>query len=575
MAKTLNQFIEGYLKVKNPDEQKFVDKHVTAKHSDRNGNGDEVFKGSKVKQIDRRKERHGYNPGEDEKVYEELKGNQHKIDANKNGKVDAHDFHLLRKKKKMKEEAEQIDELSKKTLASYVKKAATSATQKGMEHGVKKAERDEMDRNMNRHMSLSDKDKVHDIMKTTHKDVEAPREKAGRRIQGINRAVSRLAKEEAEQIDELSTPTLQSYRKKARAQGNAIVDKMKMGGGDWSKDQKDTKTLRKRSSGAQMSGKQLVKRGESLKTEEVEQIEEAHYEVDVSGEHGNKGADQFVSQAKKQGMKAKVHTYNGPGGGNPVVHLSHKNKGVVHRFLKTTHGYSPKQIEDTLRIPSKLEHKYKIKEEAEDLEEKLTAKTPMGTYIKDFQKSDAPQFKGKSQEKRRAMAIAAKLTKESSMSPAAVINNKIKKAEANAKARDPHTKIDREEARVGRMLAAKARQRNEETELEEKLSAKSSMGTYIKDFQKSDAPQFKGKSQEKRRAMAIAAKLTAERGGKALRKEEKLANLLDDLAENDRRTMLSVFDKLNEDNQNKFLEACETPEGVELMLDFAISHRGE
>ena len=40
---------------------------------------------------------------------EELKGNQHKIDANKNGKVDAHDFKLLRGKKTMKEE-EQIDE---------------------------------------------------------------------------------------------------------------------------------------------------------------------------------------------------------------------------------------------------------------------------------------------------------------------------------------------------------------------------------------------------------------------------------------------------------------------------------
>jgi hypothetical protein len=39
--------------------------------------------------------------------------------------------------------------------------------------------------------------------------------------------------------------------------------------------------------------------------------------------------------------------------------------------------------------------------------------------------------------------------------------------------------------------------------------------------------------------------------------------------------MLSVFDILNEGNQKKFLEACETPEGVESMLDFSISHRGE
>ncbi len=38
------------------------------------------------------------------------------------------------------------------------------------------------------------------------------------------------------------------------------------------------------------------------------------------------------------------------------------------------------------------------------------------------------------------------------------------------------------------------------------------MGDVIKDFYKSDAPQFKGRSKEKRRDMAIAAKLTAERG---------------------------------------------------------------
>ena len=38
------------------------------------------------------------------------------------------------------------------------------------------------------------------------------------------------------------------------------------------------------------------------------------------------------------------------------------------------------------------------------------------------------------------------------------------------------------------------------------------MGDVITDFYKSDAPQFRGRSKEKRREMAIAAKLTAERG---------------------------------------------------------------
>ena len=47
----------------------------------------------------------------------------------------------------------------------------------------------------------------------------------------------------------------------------------------------------------------------------------------------------------------------------------------------------------------------------------------------------------------------------------------------------------------------------------EKLNLKKAdMGDVVKDFYKSDAPQFKGKSKKKRRQMAIAAKLTAERG---------------------------------------------------------------
>jgi hypothetical protein len=115
----------------------------------------------------------------------------------------------------------------------------------------------------------------------------------------------------------------------------------------------------------------------------------------------------------------------------------------------------------------------------------------------------------------------------------------------------------------------------EQSELEEKLTAKTPMGKYIKDFTKSDAPQFKGKSQDKRRVMAIAAKLTAERGGKPLNKEERLQDRLGDISESHQRVMLEVFGKLNEDNKTKFMTACATPEGVEQMLDFAITYRGE
>ena len=48
--------------------------------------------------------------------------------------------------------------------------------------------------------------------------------------------------------------------------------------------------------------------------------------------------------------------------------------------------------------------------------EKLDKDSDMGDYIKDFYKSDAPQFKGKSKKKRRQMAIVAKLNADESIS---------------------------------------------------------------------------------------------------------------------------------------------------------------
>jgi hypothetical protein len=51
----------------------------------------------------------------------------------------------------------------------------------------------------------------------------------------------------------------------------------------------------------------------------------------------------------------------------------------------------------------------------------------------------------------------------------------------------------------------------EEIEIEEKLDPSMGAGAYIKDFQKSDAPQFKGKSKEKKRMMGIAAYMAAKK----------------------------------------------------------------
>lgn len=67
--KTLKQIRELY-KPQTKDGQKFVDKHVVKKTPDANKNDDKLFNASNIKSVNRQPD-HGYNPGQDEKVYEE------------------------------------------------------------------------------------------------------------------------------------------------------------------------------------------------------------------------------------------------------------------------------------------------------------------------------------------------------------------------------------------------------------------------------------------------------------------------------------------------------------------------
>ena len=463
MAKTLNQFLEGYLKVKNPDEQKFVDKHVVAKHADRNGNDDEVFKGSKVKMADRRKDRHGYNPGEDEKVYEALKGSQHKIDANKNGKVDAHDFHLLRKKKKVAEEAEELEELSTDTLRNYRAKAKDDAEK----------------------ISFDDDGAERRLRKRSMGSWDA-----GKKI--LKRGDA-LRKEEAEQIDEISAEKKDAYAQKAGKQLPGLFAKSNSADG-----------ARK-----YYNRKNAVRK---IANEEAEQIDEL----------SKKTLDSYTSKASgdlgfTHGI-AKNHRYaqDQGGAGRKPEHKAMDN----NRLRKRASGL----VNSLKRL---------AKEEADQIDEIL----------------DTPE---------KAANYKAKAQKSFSKN---VWISGDKAAHQTAKKRLyglSHPKVA------------------EEIEIEEKLNMdKASMGTVIKDFQKSDAPQFQGKSQKKRQVMAIAAKLSAERGGKPLNKEERLLTKLADISETHKRTMVSVFEKLNEDNQREFMLACDTAEGIEQMLDFSIQHRGE
>ena len=74
-------------------------------------------------------------------------------------------------------------------------------------------------------------------------------------------------------------------------------------------------------------------------------VEDYTHEFDVDSE---KNAHHMVKKAKAAGMKAKIHTMKGPGGGNPVVHIGHKDTKHMHKFIKK--HYDDSYSHDDLNI---------------------------------------------------------------------------------------------------------------------------------------------------------------------------------------------------------------------------------
>ena len=121
---------------------------------------------------------------------EELKGNQHKIDANKNGKIDSHDFKLLRSKKKKMTEglsfAEQLIE------SMYGKKSALPIDEK--------------------EMSDTQKKKKEDIVMSMKKDTAGLKKRYGSRWKDVMYATAtkQAMKEEVDEFEEEIDPDVRT-----------------------------------------------------------------------------------------------------------------------------------------------------------------------------------------------------------------------------------------------------------------------------------------------------------------------------------------------------------------------------
>lgn len=313
MAKTLNQFLEGktaasgYLKVKSPDEQKFVDKHVRVDNADRNGNGDEVFKASKIKTIDRKQGRKGYNPGEDEKVYESLEsvdevappGKEKMVKAikkaySKDGVLTAKEkaiaYATAWKAKKANEAVEELDELSEPTKDSYAKKAVKQ---------------------------------LPGLFNKSGNDADAARKYYNRK-----NTVRKISNEEVEDLGEVSQKMVRAYRDKARDDKENAEDERAYYKAHNDSTSAEDQKIRKRTAGIKLAGKKIHGGAKVRMGEEIEQVDEIS--KPVLSRYINKAADRMSTQGVTAGLKIAADEKSS----NNFKNIAKRQKGIATAVKK-------------------------------------------------------------------------------------------------------------------------------------------------------------------------------------------------------------------------------------------------
>ncbi len=330
---------------------------------------------------------------EDEEVEidEALKGKQHKIDANKNGKIDAHDFKMLRAKKGVKEENE-LEEGIKDTVKKYAKKTMHTAAEVGdaLVQGA-----------------------VHGL---SHGASNPAPMSTYSHIKPFKKLANKVAKEEAEQIDEYQKglfrpPT--GFTKKGIEKGGGVKTTLHYAKKNGSEPVGATMTLGRTTVPL---GKTPPKPTRRVK-EEVEQVDELKkstlqsYADKVGGSRGGNDGGQLGGLAKKAHAEVKS--------GNTAA-----AQKTAQKFVKREKGLKT--------AVDKLHQKRFQKEEIEQVDEVITKKTPTGEVIKDFVHSKNPKFKGKSKKERIRMALGAKYAMMKKEEVELDEGNKENKAKKNA-----------------------------------------------------------------------------------------------------------------------------------------------
>jgi hypothetical protein len=182
-----NKLIYPVVNARSPADQEFADAHAATVTPDANGNGDAVFKGTIPKDISRRADKWTGDDDADDAAAE-------------TGLDKAGTYH------KVAEAVEQLQELSKKTLASYITKGAHSVGRLAYKAADERAA-------SNRKMMTDPK--TSDEHYDNAKKIE---DKEFKRRKGLGKAASKLAEGVNEVLTEISKRTLASYRDRASAE---------------------------------------------------------------------------------------------------------------------------------------------------------------------------------------------------------------------------------------------------------------------------------------------------------------------------------------------------------------------
>jgi len=532
---------------------------------------------------------------------ESLKGDQHKLDKNKNGKLDKHDFKLLRK-----EEVEQLDEAAVSTVAKahgfekvktgfekgsykHPKTGETiTALRGGSEYGHSRKDgstvaafkhKDSLEKHLASHgykkesvnedikdysleelqefMVSEDFEQLDELSKTTlgnyikkaandkadtafhrgysaysnsdHKPYGEPMKNkvhAGqeKRNKGIKRAVNKLTRESVEQVEEGWDDMLKSVKDKNATQPNGGTGKkqgVRYGGGKQKDDEAQERKDKKNESvdlellddgtyydGSDMLGEAQARTSSSFQfTHKPGDAESEKKLADLKAQH--KGTNKRVvlqGRLGKDNPNAHKYSKDAP----KATYANGKRTNVDQNAKSGAHSHQ------RIRKADAAHHDVYVYDKA-DTQYDFDSVITEAIHADDYHATSEPsQFGGhrpivKHKEKGTVMYAGGK-----SYSTAAKAKEGAHAYLSAYEKRGPNAAMSaaHEHGKAHGMKKEGFELFNEkelDLLINEVLSKDSSAGKWISDFTKSDAPQFSGKSTEKRKQMALAAYYAAQK----------------------------------------------------------------